>query len=108
VTVAFSLVSLVGGFTLAIVICVALLTVTAPNATEAPLGVLTLTAVAGQVLVAFEEVVKFVPVMVTLPEVCPASQTFGDTDEICGSVQVVGTIWAVVLAVSGTLGLLYW
>ncbi|MGB9409463.1 MAG: hypothetical protein WCA89_18160 [Terracidiphilus sp.] len=86
VTVAVSVVSLAGGATVAIVICVGSTTVTAPNATTAPLGVVTVTVLTGQAAVAAEVVVKPVPVMVT--GVCfPVGQTLGDMELIVGTEQ---------------------
>ena len=64
VMVAISLGSLAGGATVA-VICVALTTVTFDNAITVPLGVVMLTGVTGQNALAFAEVVKPVPVIVT-------------------------------------------
>ena len=65
VTVAVSVVSPIGGATVA-VICVLLTTDMFDNATIAPLGVVTVTVFTGQDEVALAVVVKPVPVMVTL------------------------------------------
>lgn len=85
-TVTPSVVSLAGGATVAMVICVGLFTVAVPSAITARLGVVrgVRTLVAGQDVVAAEVVVNPVPVMVTLLYVCPANQTFGDMDVIVG------------------------
>jgi hypothetical protein len=77
------------------VIEVALATFRPETVTTLPSGVETVAVVAGQDAVAAAVVVNPVPVMATVPEVLPATQTLGEIDAMVGTEQGAGTICTV-------------